>query len=75
MYNFKTLFCYNCKSVLLNLPEVEISKLNGLNFVCECCGHRNLLTKNQFSKSVDAYDPYISIQSVDNIISERALYY
>ncbi|HPD01291.1 MAG TPA: hypothetical protein PLA01_08090 [Acetivibrio sp.] len=74
MYSFKTLFCYNCKSVLLNLPEVEISKLNGLNFVCECCGHRNLLTKNQFFKSVDTYDPYISIQSVDNIISERALY-
>ena len=50
MYNFKTLFCYNCKSVLLNLPEVEISKLNGLNFVCECCGHRNLLTKTSSQK-------------------------
>jgi len=38
MYNFKTLTCYNCKSVMLNLPEVEISKLNGLNFIVIAAG-------------------------------------
>ena len=35
MYDFKSLICYNCKSVILNLPKSEISKLNGLNFQCE----------------------------------------
>ncbi|ADU73994.1 MAG TPA: hypothetical protein DEF39_12965 [Hungateiclostridium thermocellum] len=68
MYNFKTLTCYNCKSVMLNLPEVEISKLNGLNFICDCCGHQNLLTKNKFSKSINNNDPYLNIMSVDSMI-------
>lgn len=68
MYGFKSLICYNCKSVMLNLPEVEISKLNGLNFVCECCGHQNLLAKNVFSKSIDTNDPYLNILSVDRMI-------
>ncbi|TYQ12902.1 UNVERIFIED_CONTAM: hypothetical protein Cloal_3941 [Acetivibrio alkalicellulosi] len=67
MYNFKSLICYNCKSVILNLPEIEISKLNGLNFQCECCGHKNLLTQFSFSKSVDTNDPYLNILSVDNL--------
>lgn len=56
MYNFKTLRCYNCDSVVLNLPEKEISKLNGLHFVCECCGHQNLLVNSKFTRSGD--DPY-----------------
>lgn len=68
MYNFKTLICYNCKSVMLNLPEVEISKLNGLNFQCECCGHQNLLKKNAFSKSTETSDPYLNILSIDSMV-------
>lgn len=67
MYNFKSLICYNCKSVILNLPEIEITKLNGLNFQCECCGHKNLLEKSEFMKS-DDNDPYINILSIDNMV-------
>jgi RNase P subunit RPR2 len=68
MYNFKSLICYNCKSVILNLPEIEITKLNGLNFQCECCGHKNLLEKYEFMKSQDTNDPYLNIFSVDNMV-------
>lgn len=66
MYNFKSLRCYNCKSVILNLPEIEISKLNGLNFQCECCGHQNLLTEFKFYKG-NNNDPFLNIFSVENI--------
>jgi DNA-directed RNA polymerase subunit RPC12/RpoP len=69
MYDFKSLICYNCKSVILNLPKSEISKLNGLNFQCELCGHRNLLTEFTFSRSTEVNDPYINIQSVDSLLA------
>lgn len=52
MYDFKSLICYNCKSVILNLPKSEISKLNGLNFQCELCGHRNFLLNLHFLKAL-----------------------
>ncbi len=68
MYNFKSLRCYNCKSVILSLPEIEISKLNGLNFQCECCGHQNLLTEFKFYKG-DNNDPFLNIFSIENITS------
>ncbi|NLD49398.1 MAG: hypothetical protein GX660_19755 [Clostridiaceae bacterium] len=68
MYNFKSLICYNCKSVILNLPEIEITKLNGLNFQCECCGHKNLLAKSEFLKSDDTSDPYTNIFSIDSMV-------
>lgn len=68
MFNFKSLICYNCKSVILNLPEVEITKLNGLNFQCECCGHKNLLMASEFTKSNDTNDPYINILSIDSMV-------
>ena len=51
MYNFQTLICYNCNSVMLNLPKKEVAKLNGLNFRCECCGHVNLLKNFKFVKT------------------------
>lgn len=51
MYNFQTLICYNCNSVMLNLPEREAAKLSGLNFRCECCGHLNLLEGMKFHKT------------------------
>ncbi len=53
MFNFKSLICYNCNSVMLNLPATEITKLNGLNFRCECCGHLNLLKRSKFFESMD----------------------
>ncbi|WP_083878613.1 hypothetical protein [Acetivibrio cellulolyticus] len=68
MYDFKTLKCYNCKSVILSLSEGEISKLNGLNFQCECCGHQNRLQDLKFTKSVNTNDPYLNILSIDNIL-------
>ncbi|MCR4435426.1 MAG: hypothetical protein QHH06_03350 [Clostridiales bacterium] len=48
MYKFKSLKCYHCNSVLLNLPESEIAKLDGLSFQCECCGHQNILSAFKF---------------------------
>ena len=53
MYNFQSLICYNCNSVMLNLPEKEVAKLNGLHFTCECCGHLNLLKEFKFLKNID----------------------
>ncbi|MDQ2087538.1 hypothetical protein RBH29_13985 [Herbivorax sp. ANBcel31] len=67
MYNFKSLICYNCKSVILNLPESEVSKLDGLTFQCECCGNKNVLSQFTFSKSTDIGDPYINILSADSL--------
>ena len=49
MYNFKTLRCFNCASVIVNLPESEIIKLNGLTFRCECCNVKNLLQGLKFN--------------------------
>ncbi|AUG58153.1 MAG TPA: hypothetical protein DCE02_02535 [Ruminiclostridium sp.] len=69
MFDFKSLMCYNCKSVILNLPKSEVSKLNGLNFQCECCGHKNLLNEFTFCKSNDVNDPYINIQSIDSLLT------
>lgn len=68
MYKFKSLKCYNCNSVLLNLPESEIVKLNGLNFQCECCGHQNLLSRSRFYKGNDS-DPTLNILSFDSLLS------
>lgn len=51
MYNFQSLICYNCNSVMLNLPETETVRLDGLHFRCECCGHLNLLKGLKFLKS------------------------
>lgn len=66
MYKFVTLRCYHCQSVILNLPEAEITKLNGLNFQCECCGHQNLLEKFRFNKGSDG-DPFLNIFSCESL--------
>lgn len=50
MLNIKTLRCSNCNSVLFNLPESEVIKLNGSNFFCECCGQMNILEDFHFNK-------------------------
>lgn len=38
---------------MLNLPEMEITKLDGLHFRCECCGHVNLLNEFRFLEATD----------------------
>lgn len=53
MFLFKTLRCFNCQSVMVNLPEEELKKLHGLSFKCECCNHLNLLNENAFAKTQD----------------------
>lgn len=60
MYNFQSLICYNCNAVMLNLPEKEVAKLDGLHFRCECCGHLNLLKEFKFLKTID----YLSLDSI-----------
>lgn len=53
MYNFQSLTCYNCNSVMLNLPQKEVAKLDGLHFRCECCGNLNLLKEFKFQTTID----------------------
>jgi len=68
MYDFNSLKCYNCKSVILSLPQIEIEKLNGLNFQCDCCGHQNRLQGFKFVKNSNNNDPYLNIFSIDNFL-------
>lgn len=51
--NFCTVRCCICKSVLLNLPEEEIEKLNSLTFRCESCGHRLTLNGTNVTKAIN----------------------
>lgn len=48
---FHTVRCCICNSVLLNLPEEELEKLNSLTFRCECCGHRLTLNGSTVTKA------------------------
>ncbi len=50
--NFHTIRCCICESVLLNLPEEEIQRLNGLTFRCESCGHKLILNGESVSKVI-----------------------
>lgn len=65
MFKFKSLICYNCNSVMLNLPEAVIMKLNDINFRCECCGHLNMLKKFTFLKAADKNLSISDISSED----------
>lgn len=74
MFNFKSLICYNCNSVMLNLPETEIEKLNGLSFRCECCGHLNLLKEFKFLKTIDKNLSLNSISMEDSCRFKQDVY-
>ena len=50
MYNFKTLRCTYCDSVITNLPDIIIDRLDGLTFQCEGCNHSNVLIGAQLYK-------------------------
>ena len=65
MFNFKSLTCYKCKSVMFNLPEMEVVKLNGMHFRCECCGHVNLLNGFRLLKINHRNLPLISFNTQD----------
>jgi RNase P subunit RPR2 len=68
MQNSKALTCYNCDSLVLNLSDSELKKLNGLNFRCECCGHENSLKDFAFIKGTNENDPYVNVLSIDNVL-------
>lgn len=51
MYNFKTLKCSNCSTVILNLPEAEVKKIDGATLQCDCCDHLSILSGSQLVKS------------------------
>lgn len=53
---FQTIRCCLCNSVLLNLPQEEIERLNGLTFRCESCGHRLILNGTSVLRAVNS-DP------------------
>jgi uncharacterized Zn finger protein len=65
VFNFKSLTCYKCKSVMFNLPEMEVIKLNGLLLRCECCGHVNLLNEFKLLKTTYIKLPFSSINMQD----------
>ena len=70
MYKLKTLNCEHCKSVMVNLPESELQKLNGLNFQCENCGNQNLLLDFKFHKPIHN-DPLLNIfNSILNFVED-----
>lgn len=66
MQKIKSLKCYNCNGVILNLPDDEVEKLNGLTFQCECCGHENQLTGTKF-RQVLKHDSSINVLSYDSL--------
>lgn len=66
MNKFKTLKCYNCSSVIANLPEPEVFKLNGLTFRCECCNHKNVLKDSKFEECVN--DKYLNFLTVSEAV-------
>lgn len=62
--NFCTVRCCVCNSVLLNLPEEELEKLNSLTFRCESCGHRLILNGKNVTRALSA-EPFQSIFNYD----------
>lgn len=52
MLNFKSLKCRYCDTVIANLPEAEIKKLDGQIFLCDCCNHFNTLDGYELKKCV-----------------------
>jgi len=70
MEDSKLLKCYNCNSVILSLRRREISKLEGLNFQCECCGHENRLSGSGFVEAKSG-DPYLNTLSVHEITAQN----
>ncbi|MEN8904644.1 MAG: hypothetical protein ABF289_01650 [Clostridiales bacterium] len=66
MYKFRSLNCYYCKSLVLSLSEIEINKLNGFNFRCECCGHQNKLSEFKFYKGTNK-NHHNNTYSIENL--------
>lgn len=56
---------------MLNLPETEIKKLNGLNFRCECCGRLNLLKESKFLEAM-ARDLSLYTINIEDFILKSA---
>jgi len=66
MFNFRSLKCNKCGSVLLNLPLKEILKLNGLTFRCDYCDHLNTIKSEEFNNAQekDSVDTFSFLSSV-----------
>lgn len=62
--NFRTVKCCNCNSVLLNLPEEELMRLNNFAFRCESCGQRLILNGNTVTKAIST-EPLKNILKYD----------
>ncbi|MDP4179894.1 MAG: hypothetical protein Q8942_02255 [Bacillota bacterium] len=56
--------CYNCQSVVVELPVSKLSKKEGLNFLCENCGHFNVLKHKMLQKGIER-NPFINIFGID----------
>jgi DNA-directed RNA polymerase subunit RPC12/RpoP len=60
MYKFRSLRCFTCNSVILNLPEAEVTKLQGMNIRCENCGHHNSLSGVELNKALTEKLPLLA---------------
>ena len=63
MSRYRTLHCHYCGLTVLSMTEEEITKLNGLSFQCEGCGHLNLLMDSKLNGRIEN-DPFINILSI-----------
>jgi RNase P subunit RPR2 len=54
MNDFKTLVCYNCKQIVANLSVQEVMKLKGVNFMCDCCGHLNMISSQKMDRGFNS---------------------
>lgn len=63
MNDLKVLLCYNCKQVVANLSPSEVKKLEGIHFMCDGCGHLNMISSDRMFKGLNL-DSSIGIYSV-----------
>lgn len=57
--------CYNCESVVIEMPRSKLSKKEGLNYLCENCGHFNVLRQENLHKGIDR-SPLVNIFGIDD---------
>jgi hypothetical protein len=52
LFNFITIRCHHCASVIFNLPSFEVEKLEGHTILCGCCNHHSLLIGSESTNTM-----------------------
>jgi hypothetical protein len=72
MYKNTSLHCSYCNSELIKLPKIDVNKLDGLTFKCNCCQHENRLINMHFvkitEKNIMSYEEAKAINTVKQVI-------